>query len=330
LTRRWRAAAKRAQVSSRSSGVVLSHRARAAAFAAARRRFGLPGVARRGCAVGGGRRGDDRRRLLLHHRRDLSVELLRVESGRPPRPLPSHPISRELYRDELKPLLTVPRGQRAVKAFTADQAAHFLAVAREHSRLAECYSVGFLSGLRLGELLGLQLDDDQVDHGHRTLAISRTLLGGSTTTPVCGPPKNGRTRHVDVGHDLGRVLDRLASQRPRLALKHAWRRIPNWAFVTETGHPFDQSYVRRDFERVLTLAGFQHLELTPHGMRHTFACLHIAAGCNPKWLQQQPGHASIQITLDVYGDHFALKDRQAADALGSTLLGNGSGNGGRF
>jgi hypothetical protein len=64
--------------------------------------------------------------------------------------------------------------------------------------------------------------------------------------------------------------------------------------------------------------------------RHTFACLHIAAGCNPKWLQQQLGHSSIQITLDVYGDHFELKDRQAADALGSTLLGNQTGSGGRL
>jgi hypothetical protein len=45
-----------------------------------------------------------------------------------------------------------------------------------------------------------------------------------------------------------------------------------------------------------------------HDLRHTFASLLIQQGTNVKYIQQQLGHSSISITLDVYshlfeGDH---------------------------
>jgi integrase len=77
---------------------------------------------------------------------------------------------------------------------------------------------------------------------------------------------------------------------------------------------------------MLRLANLGDTGFSPHSMRHSFASWHIAQGCNPKWLQQQLGHASINVTLDIYADHFKLVDTQAADTLGATLLGNTAGN----
>ena len=37
-----------------------------------------------------------------------------------------------------------------------------------------------------------------------------------------------------------------------------------------------------------------------HQLRHTYATLLIAAGAHPKYIQAQLGHASIQVTMDVY------------------------------
>ena len=62
-------------------------------------------------------------------------------------------------------------------------------------------------------------------------------------------------------------------------------------------------------------------------MRHSFATWHIARGRHAKWVSQQLGHAKISITLNLYAKWFAQVDTQAADALGSVLLGNGFGNG---
>ena len=38
-----------------------------------------------------------------------------------------------------------------------------------------------------------------------------------------------------------------------------------------------------------------------HDLRHTCAALLIAAGAHPKTIQEQLGHSSIQVTMDVYG-----------------------------
>ena len=69
--------------------------------------------------------------------------------------------------------------------FTEPDAAHFLAVAAEHSRFSDLYTCGFLTGLRLGELLGLQLSDDLVLDGHRVLHVQRTLYRGPSIIPSC-------------------------------------------------------------------------------------------------------------------------------------------------
>ena len=41
-----------------------------------------------------------------------------------------------------------------------------------------------------------------------------------------------------------------------------------------------------------------------HQLRHTYASLMIAAGAHPKYIQGQLGHASSQVTMDVYGHLF--------------------------
>jgi integrase len=239
--------------------------------------------------------------------------------------LAQHPIDRDFWRTQLKPLLRIPKDTMQVKAFTEAQARAFLAITQERSRLHDFYVTGFLSGGRLRELCGLQLDDLHVNlvQGQRVrqLAIVRQLLRGSTSHPVTGPPKGGQSRQVDVGQDLARVLERLLRERPGLAMRHGWRPVPSWVFVTRTGCPLDGGAVEKDFKRMLTLAGLGSTELTPHSMRHSFATWHIMRGRNAKWIQQQLGHASIAFTFDVYGDWFKIADAQAADQLGHDLVG---------
>ncbi|MFD2078445.1 Phage integrase family protein [Actinopolymorpha cephalotaxi] len=45
--------------------------------------------------------------------------------------------------------------------------------------------------------------------------------------------------------------------------------------------------------------------LTIHGMRHTAASLYISVGTPPKVVQHILGHASITITMDLYGHLYA-------------------------
>lgn len=138
--------------------------------------------------------------------------------------------------------------------------------------------------------------------------------GAATVRPVTGPTKSGSARWIDVGSDLGAVLDRIAAARPKQSLKYGWRPVPQWVFAS------------RDWLRQLTRAGLGDTGLTAHGMRHSFATWHINRGRQAKWVSQQLGHANISITLNLYARWFAAVDTQAADALGAALLGNVAGN----
>ena len=189
--------------------------------------------------------------------------------------LPHDPVDRDFWRTVFHPLLRMPKNETAVKASTEAQAQTFLAVSREHSRLHDLYVTGFLTGCRLGELCGLRLDDVQlnlVDGRHvRQVHITLSLARGSTRAPVTGPTKNGKARWVDVGHDLGLLLDRLAHARPEQATRRRWRQVPPWPFVTRTGHSLDQTAIRSDFNRTLRLAGLGHTGFSAHSIRHSFA-----------------------------------------------------------
>jgi len=144
--------------------------------------------------------------------------------------------------------------------------------------------------------------------------------------PKPGLTKGGKSRDVNVAADLGAIFDAIKAERPTLAMRNAWRPVPPWMFVTSNGTPYSQRFVLKDFGRVLKRAKLADRGFTPHCMRHSFAALHVLAGKSATWLQQQMGHASVKVTLDVYGKWFKLQDHAAADALGSTLLGNTAGN----
>ena len=78
--------------------------------------------------------------------------------------------------------------------------------------------------------------------------------------------------------------------------------------------------VRRAMERTLKAAGLP-AHFTPHSLRHTFCSLLIAGGVSPIYVQQQAGHASVEMTVAVYGSWFAVAAPGAMDGLAAGVPG---------
>ena len=73
-------------------------------------------------------------------------------------------------------------------------------------------------------------------------------------------------------------------------------------FLSPEGKRWDERNLRRSRYRCLGKAQLRLIRF--HDLRHTLVSLLIEQGAHPKYIQEQAGHSSIQVTLDTYGHLF--------------------------
>lgn len=176
--------------------------------------------------------------------------------------------------------------------------AHFLATAAvELPAFLLLFLTLARTGLRIGEALALQPRD--VDLAARQLVVARTLRSDGTV----GEPKTKHSRRrVDLSRQLTLALGPLVAEPGR-----------DWLFGTRRG-PLPYQRARRAFAVVRVAAGIRR-DISLHSLRHSYASLLVARGVSPAYVQRALGHASIALTLDLYGRHLPMRDLAAVDAL---------------
>lgn len=96
-------------------------------------------------------------------------------------------------------------------------------------------------------------------------------------------------------------------------------------FPNNEGKPIDNNnLVRRHYEPALRRAGLRKIRF--HDLSHTYASLLIAQGEHPKYIQNQMGHSSINVTMDVYGHLMNTVNQESAKRLDSTIFKNNGSN----
>lgn len=198
-----------------------------------------------------------------------------------------------------------------VEPLTRDEAQRLLTTAAEkfpaYYPLLLC---ALRTGLRLGEILALEWP--QVNLRDRYLDVRRSRVGGKMSTP-----KNKQRRRVDMSQQLTETLRRLRVSRRKAALK-AGRPMAPTVFLSPEGQPLDGDNFRtRVFYRLLEQAEVRRVRV--HDVRHTFASHLIQNGESLAYVQQQLGHSSIQVTVDVYGHLVPGANRAAVDRLDAPI-----------
>ena len=147
-----------------------------------------------------------------------------------------------------------------------------------------------MTGLRWGELAGMQVQDVNLNTGRLHIQRQITEISGRLAESL---PKYGKKRIVPL----------TAQAREIVASRIEGKSHDSLVFTTERGSVLRNRNARRDwFNAAAKQAGLGGL--TPHELRHTFASIAIASGANVKALQQALGHHSAVFTLDQYGHLF--------------------------
>ncbi|MCL4821576.1 MAG: site-specific integrase [Vicinamibacteria bacterium] len=221
--------------------------------------------------------------------------------------------------------LSAKHDEGEVKALTREQLARLLGAAREGPHYAALALMAW-AGLRLGEALAVQESD--IDFSRSVLMVSRTL--GSKST------KGKKSRIVDVSRHLLDVL-RDVVERNRDVRRSAkvvaldgstispvtrgpyllYPEIP--AKVEAKDKSWAQKIVQRAMTETLKVAGLPE-HFTCHSLRHTYAANLISAGVSAAYVQRQMGHASISLTVDLYGRWFPVQGNGAVDDLSNSTL----------
>jgi integrase len=162
------------------------------------------------------------------------------------------------------------------------------------------------AGLRLGEGLALELDDLRLASGRLNIRHAINERSGALE-----PPKHG-TRIVELSPTLAAILKAHIAGLKRAALATGQPLAP-WLFPSRAGTALEARNVRRALARCARKAGLG--PVTPQDLRHTFGSTLAARGESPQYVQQQMGHASVQITIDTYGSAFAARPHFGVAAL---------------
>jgi integrase len=162
------------------------------------------------------------------------------------------------------------------------------------------------AGLRLGEGLALQIEDVRPASSRLNIRQAINERSGQLESPKHGP------RLVELSPTLAAILQAHIAGLKRAALATGTPLAP-WLFPSRAASPLEARNVRRALARCAEKAGLGHV--TPHDLRHTFGSTLAARGESPQYVQQQMGHASVQITIDTYGSAFAARPHFGVTAL---------------
>jgi integrase len=200
-----------------------------------------------------------------------------------------------------------------VAILTADQVQAALAAMRDTVIYPQIV-VLLSTGIRRGELMGLQWADLDLDAGK--LRIERAIEKTKTHGLRIKQPKtkHGR-RSISLPASAIEILKAHRKAALELRVQLGIGKLPPEAFVFGTieGKPRDPDRITQDWKRFTAARGLPRVTL--HALRHSHASALIASGADPVTVSRRLGHGSPVVTMSVYAHLFDRNDDDVAKAI---------------
>lgn len=163
------------------------------------------------------------------------------------------------------------------------------------------------TGLRLGEIAGLQWKDIDMEKGSLRVrqAVQRVAekpeqgereakKSGTQKTRLAAltPKSQAAEREIPLVPELHAVLKRMWEKRGK--------QLEDYVFCAEAHpeRPMDPRNIQRRFEKICSSTGIKNAHF--HTLRHTFATICMERGFDVETVRYLMGHSTARITLDCY------------------------------
>ena len=171
------------------------------------------------------------------------------------------------------------------------------------------FQILFWTGMRIGELLALQVKDIDFEQGTITVDESLTRLDGEDliTAPKTESSVRVITIHKELQEELKEYIATLYHVRPGTRL-----------FAGRT-----KSFFEHEMERGIKLSGVK--KITVHCTRHSHASMLVQMGFSPVEIAKRLGHGKVTTTIETYCHQSMDAQEKIADRLGKVERGEESG-----
>lgn len=185
-----------------------------------------------------------------------------------------------------------------------------------------------LSGMRKGELLGLEWKNVDLENGF--IKVEKSLCrvadgedekGRHHTKVVLLEPKNETSkRTIPISSQLIDILKRHKKNQKEYIEKAIdfYDYNMDLVFANYQGHFMSEREILRDFYAILDKYEISRVRF--HDLRHTYASLLMESETDSKVIQELLGHSSISTTLDIY-THLKLEQkRNSVDKMAGMFI----------
>lgn len=205
--------------------------------------------------------------------------------------------------------VSIPRVKsREKQALSLEQ---LRALARECGEFEALVLFAGTTGLRWGEIAALQCKD--VSLLNRSVLVSKAYSSGLKGEKVLGSTKTHQDRTVPLTKEIVSVLGGLIEKKNPES--HLFQ-MPGMGSLEYN------NFMTRYFRPAVNRAGLVGVGF--HSLRHTTASLLISQGTPITTVSKILGHASTQMTLDVYGHLYEDDASKYIDRLGDSLFDSGT------
>lgn len=188
------------------------------------------------------------------------------------------------------------------------------------------------TGMRVGEIAALRMSD--IDFNNKLISINRTLVYQKYETDDCKtfhfePPKTKTSvRQIPITKQCEVALKKQYLQKNVISNKNpkkTGQQFEDLLFTTKYNTPLNSQIVCDAIDRIvseinLTRDVTEEMEtFSCHCFRHTFATRCFEAGIQPKTVQAYLGHATLQMTMDLYTSVLSEHKISEMDKLESIL-----------
>lgn len=187
--------------------------------------------------------------------------------------------------------------------WTYDEFQQFIQSAKDDISVFTIFNLFFFSGMRMGELLALTLND--FDFEKNTISINKSLavIDGEATTKKTKTEKSKRIIAIPI-----QIMNLVKEY-----VTHLYDYTPDKQLFISS-----KTSLHRDMKKYCDISGVRKIKV--HELRHSHASHLIELGISPLTISERLGHEDIKTTLNTYSHLYPNKQSEVAETLADYVI----------